>query len=492
MPRSVPSLRIRVVRDLPLRGEGDYVLYWMVAARRTSSNFALDRAVELARELKRPLLVFEALRAGYRWASDRLHAFVLQGMADNAAACAASGVGCFTYVEPQDGDGKGLLAALAARACAVVTDDWPCSFVPRMVEAAGGALAVRIEAVDGNGIVPMAAAEKAFARAVDFRRFLQRCLAEHVVETPSERPLARLRGLPRATIPRGIARRWRPASSALLRAEAPALAALPIDHTVAPSPVLMGGPRAARATLLRFVERGLPRYATERAHPDADATSGLSPYLHFGHVGVHEVFAAVTASDDWSPDCLGAIRSGGKDGFWGASADVEAFLDQLVTWRELGFNLCRHAPRAYDRYDSLPVWARFSLEQHAIDPRPRLYPLAELAASKTDDEVWNAAQTQLREEGRLHNALRMLWGKRVLTWTASPRVALRVLVELNNRYAIDGRDPNSYAGIGWCLGRYDRPWAPRRPIFGAVRCMTSASAKRKLRMREYLARYAPR
>jgi deoxyribodipyrimidine photo-lyase len=489
MPHPVPSLRIRAVNDRPLRPDGDYVLHWMIAARRTRSNFALDRAVELARELGRPLLVFEALRCGYRWASDRLHAFVMQGMADNAADCERHGVAYRSYVEPQEGAGRGLLAALATRACAVVTDDWPCGFVPHMVEAAGRALPVRLEAVDGNGLLPLAAGEKAFGRAYDFRRHLQKHLPGHLAATPTKNPLARLRGMPHATPPEAVTQRWLAKSGSL-----DALHRLPIDHRVAPSPVLHGGARAGHVTLARFVDERLARYAEERSHPDADAQSDLSPWLHFGHVGVHEVLEAVTAPEDWSPSRIASTTSGAKDGWWGASTNVEAFLDELVTWRELGFNVSHHRPDDYDRYESLPGWARASLELHGADPRPRRHTLAELADAATADPVWNAAQTQLREEGRLHNYLRMLWGKRVLEWTGSAREALEVLVELNNRYAVDGRDPNSYSGIFWCLGRFDRPWAPERPIFGVIRYMSSANTLRKLRMKGYLARYtrAPR
>jgi deoxyribodipyrimidine photo-lyase len=170
------------------------------------------------------------------------------------------------------------------------------------------------------------------------------------------------------------------------------------------------------------------------------------------------------------------------------SPAAEAFIDQLVTWRELGYNMAARRDD-YAEYSSLPDWARRSLDAHAADPRPHIYPFETLDAATTDDELWNAAQRQLRREGRIQNYLRMLWGKRILEWTAAPQDALAAMIELNNRYALDGRNPNSYSGIFWVLGRYDRPW-PVRPIFGAVRYMSSANTARKLRVREYLARYA--
>jgi deoxyribodipyrimidine photo-lyase len=484
----VPELRIRAANDRPVRRDGDCVLYWMIAQRRRRANFALQRAVELAQELGRPLVVLEALRCGYRWASDRLHAFVLQGMAANRADFADSGALHHAYVEPEPGAGSGLLAALAAKACAVVTDDVPCFFLPRMVAAAAAAarIPVRLEAVDGNGLLPLRAADRAFGRAFDFRRFLQRELPLHLVDFPRGDPL---RGvvLPAAVLPRGFAKRWPAAGDELLAAPAAALAALPIDHSVRPSP-LPGGSAAAGATLRRFLEAKLPRYAAERSDPDADCASGLSPFLHFGHVSVHQVFAGLAAREEWTRT---RIRDGasGQRGWFGMSENAEAFLDELVTWRELGFHWCAHRGD-HDRFEALPDWARATLAAHAGDPREHVYSLDEFAAGRTHDQVWNAAQNQLRRDGVLQNYLRMLWGKKVLEWTRSPQDAWGILIELNNRYALDGRDPNSYSGIGWVFGRYDRPWAPERPVYGVVRYMSSTNTVKKLKCKRYLAEYS--
>jgi deoxyribodipyrimidine photo-lyase len=170
------------------------------------------------------------------------------------------------------------------------------------------------------------------------------------------------------------------------------------------------------------------------------------------------------------------------------SPEAEAFLDQLVTWRELGFHTCAHRADFGD-YASLPEWATATLAKHERDPREHVYALEEFAAAATHDLLWNAAQRQLLREGVIHNYLRMLWGKKILEWTATPREALAVMIELNNRYAVDGRDPNSYAGIFWVLGRYDRPWGPERPVFGTVRYMSSENTARKHPVREYLRKY---
>ena len=482
---AVTASRIRPLVEQDPTPHGRYVLYWMTASRRTRHNFGLQRAVELATTLDRPLVILEALRVGYRWASDRLHQFVLEGMRDNAAALEGSPAHYYPYVEPEEGAGSGLVEALAKHASAVVADDYPAFFIPRMLDTAARRLSVRFEAVDGNGLFPMWNATQTFSSAYQFRRALQRELPAYLNALPLPDPLADA-SLPvlEAGAIADIEARWPRAELASLDP-----GALPIDHEVRPASI-HGGAVAGRERLEAFIAHSLERYGQGRNHPDDDDQSGLSPYLHFGHIGSHEVFAAVAEHEEWSPERLGTDTRGHKAGWWGMSPGAEAFLDELVTWRELGFNACVRDPEGYDRYESIPGWAQSTLEAHASDDR-RLYTLDELSAARTEDDVWNAAQRQLRHEGRIHNYLRMLWGKRIVEWTEGPREALEVMVELNNRYALDGRDPNSYSGILWCLGKYDRPWGPERPVYGTVRYMSSENTRRKLRMSAYLERWGP-
>jgi deoxyribodipyrimidine photo-lyase len=481
----VPDVRLRSANERPIRPDGNYVLYWQIAARRTKANFALQQALRHARELDKPLLVLEALRCDYRWASDRLHAFVLQGMADNQAAYEAAGVTYLPYVEPRRGAGKGLLAALAADACVIVTDEFPCFFLPRMVAKAAAAMPVKVEVVDGNGLLPLRVGDKVFGRAFDLRRFLQKALPAHLGDFPVGEPL-RNYDLGAAKLPKGVAKQWPAASEAMLAAASKELAVLPLDHAVGVVPT-RGGSVAAGQRLRTFLSERLPRYGDERSEPDADAASGLSPYLHFGHLSVHQVFAAVAKQEGWQRDKLKATTSGQR-GWMGMSATAESFLDELITWRELGYNYTWQRDD-YEQYESLPEWARATMEKHAGDRREHLYTLEEFALSKTHDPVWNAAQTELRETGAMQNYLRMLWGKKVLEWTKHPSEAMAILIELNNRYALDGRNPNSYTGISWVLGRYDRPWAPEREVYGVIRYMSSTNTVKKLRMKAYLAKW---
>jgi deoxyribodipyrimidine photo-lyase len=485
----VPATRVRAGADRPPRSDVDHVLYWMTMARRTGWNFGLQRAVEWARHLGKPLIVLEALRCDYPWASDRLHRFVLDGMADHAARLARHRVLYYPYVEPAPGAGKGLLAALAARAAVVVTDDFPAFFLPRMLEAAARQVTTRFELVDSNGLLPLRAAERAFPTAYTFRRFLQRALPAHLDAAPAADPLARARLPVLRALPAAIVRRWPPASPALLAGAPAALAALPIDHGVG-AVALRGGTAAGAQALAAFVADRLARYPERRSQPEVAGTSGLSPYLHFGHVSTHQVLAAVAAREGWTPARAARTAPGRRTGWWRMSAAAEAFLEQLVTWRELGFNTCAHRPD-HARYESLPAWARATLAKHAGDRRPHVYPRDVLEAGGTHDPLWNAAQMQLVRDGWFHNSLRMLWGKKILEWSARPEDAIPTMAELMNRHALDGRGPNAWSGYFWTLGRYDRPWGPERPIFGTVRYMSSASAARKLRVREYVRRYAP-
>jgi deoxyribodipyrimidine photo-lyase len=486
---ATPDLRLSLIGDGPVRRDGALVLYWMTAARRTHYNYALDRAVGWARDLTRPLVILEDLRSGRRWDADRFHRFVLDGMADAARRLADKPLLYYPYAEPAEGDADGLVPALAERACVVVTDAYPCSYWPEVVAAAAGEVGVRMEQVDSCGLLPMLAAEKTFKTAASFRRFLQASLPEHLAAFPTKDPLADL-DLPRLeALPKVIAQRWPAADEALLAGDARALADLDIDHGVGTAPAT-GGETAATRTLRTFLRNRLDRYLGGARHPDDEATSDLSPYLRHGHVGVHRVFDELADAQNWSSDRLAPEPTGKREGWWGMGENAEAFLDELVTWREIGYNFCYRRDDFGD-YDSLPDWARETLADHAGDPRPETYSLEQLTAAQTADPLWNAAQTQLVRTGRLHNYMRMLWGKKILEWSPSPEAATERMIELNNRYALDGRDPNSYTGIFWCLGRYDRPWGPERPIFGKVRYMTSESTRRKLHLARYLDTYAP-
>ena len=372
------DLRTRTINASPIRAEGDFVLYWMIATRRPGFNFGLDRAIAWARLLKRPVIVLEALRVDYPWASDRFHAFVIQGMADNALAFSAGPLLYYPYVEPSHGAGRGLLEALGRQACVVVTDEFPCFFLPRMVDAAGARLKVKLEAVDSNGILPLRSTDRTFVTAAHFRRHVQKQLRTHLLAFPAERPATDRSSSVCRSIPADILHGGRPPARRCSRATPPALRALPIDHSV-PVVAMRGGVSAGRAALQAFVANRLRDYHLGHNHPDDEGTSRLSPYLHFGHLSAHEVFTAVMRHEKWSAAKLATEATGARDGWWGVGPGPEAYLDQLIVWRELAYNTCANRPTDYDRFESLPPWAardavparRRCSSDHVFDDGPR-------------------------------------------------------------------------------------------------------------------------
>ncbi len=482
----VPAVRIRSLTDLPARGDGQFVLYWMTAFRRTESNFALQRAIEWCERLNRPLVVLEAIRLHYRWASDRLHQFVIDGMIDHCDAFERSHATYLPYVESIPGEGSGLVETLAKHACLTVADDFPCFFHPILYERVVKRWPFPVELVDSNTILPMRVADRTFTVAHSYRRYMQKEMPQHLDQFPVERPLELLSPRHGGAFSSALIRPWPMASRDDL--ERIDFNRLSIDHSVQPSPH-RGGMKQAIAVLGRFLKERLEGYGHARNEPDEDGSSWLSPYLHFGHISPHQVFNGLTRALDWNPERLGK-PNGRMTGFWNAGEDGDAILDQLLTWREMGFNMCWREPH-YDRYDSLPGWAIETLDQHASDRRPTVYSFQQFERAETHDPLWNAAQRQLVGEGRMHNYLRMLWGKKILHWTANPREALSIMIELNNKYALDGRNPNSYSGIFWVLGRYDRAWGPERPIFGKIRYMTSESTRSKFSVKRYLEKWGP-
>jgi deoxyribodipyrimidine photo-lyase len=484
----IPVQRLRVLKDQPPNGNGRFVLYWMTAFRRPFHNFALQRAVELAQELKKPLLILEPLRCDYPYASDRLHNFILEGMADNADHFSCTSAAYYPYIEEEQGAGKGLLEKLANSACLIIADDHPGFFYPQMLKAAAKKIPVRIEAVDSNGLLPLSATEQAFPTAFAFRRFLQKTLPGHLFEFPQADPLQDV-ALPQVSeIPTEVSNRWPAADKELLAASTEELSHLPLNHRVAVTDE-RGGWREAEFYLVRFLDERLPNYP-QRSEPDQQFTSELSPYLHFGQISSHQIVTQLFAKENWSIGNLSPDTKGKRSGWWGLSEAAESFLDELVTWREVGFNAARHLPD-YDQDSSLPDWARETLARHRDDPRPYLYSFEQFEQAETHDPLWNAAQTQLLREGRIQNYLRMLWGKKILEWSPDAETALQTTLTLNDKYALDGRDPNSISGIFWCLGRYDRAWGPERPIFGKIRYMSSENTARKFSVKNYLQHYAP-
>ncbi|TYP94757.1 Deoxyribodipyrimidine photo-lyase type II [Fodinibius salinus] len=466
--------------------DGDYVLYWMQINRRFQYNYALEYAVGWANKLDKPLLIYEGLSCDYPWASDRFHHFLMEGMKENLSYAEEENVNYYSYLEDKPGAGDGLLYELAENACAVISDEFPVYIIREHNEKVAPKLETPYITVDSNGIIPLGLTEKAPYNAYFFRKIMQRNFVECFTNSPKKDPLADLENLSKVKLGDEFLSKYPPADKKLENQES-FIGSLPINHDV--SKIALEGTRqSALGKLGQFIQYGLSKYDENRNDPDENAASGLSPWLHFGKISEYEIVDAVLDHQPkgWDLDNI-TFNKGSTGGFFNGDPNVDSFLDEVITWREVGFHFAHHEPD-YDQYETLPDWALESLEEHKDDPREYIYELEEFAQSKTHDEIWNAAQTQLREEGVMQNYLRMLWGKKVLEWTPNPETALAYLIELNNRYAIDGRDPNSYSGIFWIFGRFDRAWQ-ERPIYGKVRYMTSDSTRRKLKLKEYLDKY---
>jgi len=485
----VPEMRILIHRDAPPRKDGKFVLYWMRMNRRLSYNFALQRAVWWAKKLARPLLIADVLPLECPWACDRFHLFIMEGMSDIALKLEPSAVQYYPFIERKHGEGHALLNLLLRNACVSVTDEYPTRYFHDQLTQWREDGKSRIESVDSCGLLPLCAAERVFSTAYSFRRFLQQNVPSHLDYSPVRNPLKganlpRLRGLPGE-----LRAKWPPFLPTKDSLRQRLISSLAINHSIG-KPLFSGGEAAATKILRTFLRKKLAKYSSQRNDPEVDVTSGLSSYLHFGFISTHQIFAELAERENWIPERLGENTAGHKSGWWGMSESAEGFLDQIVTWREIGFNFC-HLRDDYDQFDSLPAWARTTLRKHAADPRPNRYDTAELECACTHDPLWNAAQMQLAREGRIHNYLRMLWGKKIIEWSPSPEQAWETMIELNDKYALDGSDPNSYSGIGWVLGRFDRPWGPERPIFGTIRYMSSENTARKISVKDYIRRYAP-
>lgn len=492
--KTINSLRkhVRVGGTPEASRPGAYVLYWMQINRRLHYNYALDYAASWALKLRIPLVILEGLACDYPWASARTSAFLLEGMAEHASQLKDHpSITYIPFPEREAGQYAALVNTLTRHAAIVVSDEYPVFIMRERNDEWEKRLSVPFHTVDSNGILPMALSERAPYSAFVFRRLMQKYFLECWDQPPDYDPLRNMKnfGTP------GLDDR-------VLEKQSEGYRYLSSDDQIADfvdgldtlrqsiRPVSLRGTReAALSRLDAFLEEDLSGYDEERNNANADCTSRLSPWLHTGKISTFEIVSGVFSRQPEGWDMRSLRPAGGKrSGFFGGHPAVESFLDEVITWRETGFHHAWHTPM-YADYESLPEWARKTLEDHSGDPREYVYSYMEFEEARTHDPLWNAAQIQLRTEGRIHNYLRMLWGKKVLEWTPDPRTALRYLVDLNNYYALDGRDPNSYSGIFWIFGRFDRAWGPERPVFGKIRYMSSESAMRKLKPDAYLNRY---
>jgi deoxyribodipyrimidine photo-lyase len=338
------------------------------------------------------------------------------------------------------------LYKLAADAAVLVTDDYPGYMARRYNASVPDKIGIPYYVVDSSCIVPMSLLAKQEYAAYTIRPKITKLLPEY------------LQPLEETT----VQRKW----SGPLPQRPEVSGASDLDASVGPSEHLPGGRKAALKRLHEFLEDGLRRYARDNREPGASATSHLSSYLHFGHISSLEIAVAV---HEYAKE---------------HKLIVPEFLEQLIVRRELAFNFAAHGPDPRS-LSALPEWAQQTLAKHDKDPREVVYTREQFEHARTHDSLWNATQAQLLRDGIIHGYHRMYWGKKIIEWSKTHQDALDIMIYLHDRYALDGRDPNTYTNILWCFGLHDRPWT-ERPVFGMIRYMNLAGMQRKTNVRAYV------
>jgi deoxyribodipyrimidine photo-lyase len=425
--------------------DGDFVLYWMQASQRAFCNHALEYAIERANALGQPLVTGFGLTPSYPEANLRHYTFMLEGLQETAAGLAVRGIR-FLLLE---GSPEKAVTGPAGDASLIVTDRGYLTIQKEWRSTVAARVPCPLVQVESDVVVPVeTASPKEEWSAATLRRRIHRLLPDFLV-------------------PLGERTLYHPSVSAD-EEQIPfgkILASLPVDRSIRPSLQYRGGISEARRHLHRFLEDRLARFSEERNDPNADVLSNMSPYLHFGQISPLSIALKVAAT---------------------GSPNADAYLEELIVRRELAMNFVHYNP-AYDSFDGLPAWAKQSLRDHWGDRRAYLYSLEELESARTHDRYWNAAQQELVTTGKLHGYMRMYWGKKIIEWTKNPAVAYYIALYLNNRYELDGRDPNGYTGVAWCFGKHDRAWRERE-IFGKVRYMNANGLRRKFDVEAYVER----
>ena len=449
-PSDIQPTRVRRLNDRPPREGGRYVLYWMQASQRTRGNHALEHAVDRANDAGLPLVCCFGLTDGYPEANARHYHFMVEGLRDVAANLRKRGI----VFACDKGEPPEVAAKWAANAAVVVTDMGYVRPCRRWRITASEAIDCELVQIESGVVVPVEeASDKREYAARTLRPKIHRLWDAYLIPLESRKLKKSSLGL-------------KLAGDSDVTDPARLVAALDVDQSVGRSPVFDGGEDAAGDVLGRFLGGKLDGYAEHRNEPANDRHSYMSMYLHFGQISPLELALKVREA------------IGGDD--------RKSYLEELIIRRELAKNFVWYAPDVYDKYDCLPDWAKKTLADHRDDDRPTTYTRKQLEDAETRDGYWNAAMDQMRLTGFMHNYMRMYWGKKILEWCNTPEYAYETLLYLNDKYFLDGRDPNSYSNVAWVFGLHDRPWT-ERPVFGKVRYMNQKGLDRKFDMPRYVA-----
>jgi len=445
--------RVRKLNDQPLQ-KGRFVLYWMQASQRAEVNHALEYAIRAANEQNLPLVTLFVLTDEFPEANLRHYTFLLQGLKEVKTRMEERGISFVVLRGPM---GREVVKA-SRQASMVVTD---CGYLRVQREwrkEAAEKASCPVVQVETDVVVPV---EEAYPREA---------YSAAVLRPKIQGQLDKYR-MPLSATPVKRTLRSPDFAGLDLQKSIPAiLSPLSVDRTVPPVPHFHGGTAEAKKRLADFIAHKLMDYGELRNDPSLDCVSHMSPYLHFGQIS--PLYIAQEAQD------AGRVPLKPR----------ESFLEELIVRRELSMNFAYYHP-GYDTFQGVPEWARRTLKTHQKDKREYLYSREELEGARTHDSYWNAAQREMVITGKMHNYMRMYWGKKILEWSPTPEEAFRTALYLNNKYELDGRDPNSFAGVAWCFGKHDRPWGERR-IFGQVRYMNDAGLRRKFKIDDYVKKIA--
>lgn len=449
MQTTIPKTRIQGLNSLRIRN-GSYVMYWMQQSQRLEYNHALEFAIHKANKLGQKLLVVFGLSAHYPEANLRHYTFMLQGLKETQSALSDRGI----KMVIQRGCPSVIALILGADASLIVCDRGYLKHQKAWRNEVSLKAHCAVVQVESDVIVPVEiVSDKAEYAARTIRSKIKKNMDSSLVRFRHGR-------LKKDSLNLNV-------NSLDLTDIDLLLKDLNIDRSVpAVSPFLKGGTTSAKKSLKKFIRNGLPRYGRNRNQPQTDDTSQMSLYLHFGQISPLHIALQIKNADDQ------------------LQKEKETFLEELIVRRELSINFV-HYNQAYDSFDCLPDWAKKTLAEHRADKREPIYTREQLENAKTHDDYWNASMKEMKYTGFMHGYMRMYWGKKILEWSDSPENAFRTALAINNKYFIDGRDPNSYAGVAWLFGLHDRAWN-ERPIFGKIRYMSASGLERKCDIHAYL------
>ncbi|MBS3794566.1 MAG: deoxyribodipyrimidine photo-lyase [Candidatus Thorarchaeota archaeon] len=437
--------RIRRLNDLDIK-PGKYVLYWMQRSQRSSNNHALEYAIHNANSLEVPLIVYFGLTPDYPEGNIRHYHFMLEGLQETQQNLISRGIEMVVRIEPPS---VGIVA-MTGQSCLLVTDVGYLRHHRRWRQQVSSRIRCPMIQVETDAAVPVQVTspkEEYAARTI--RPKIHRHLDKYLIPIEETEINAEL---------------YSPNLSSVDLDDLNSVESrLGIDDSISICKNFRGGTKRAKTRLQDFIKTKLDDYDELRNDPSKDYLSNMSPYLHFGQISPLYIALRITEA--------------GKPG-------TDSYLEELIVRRELSLNFCFYN-QEYDSLNCLPDWARTTLQEHRNDSREYLYTMENFEHAETHDDYWNAAQQEMLDTGKMHGYMRMYWSKKILEWTDNPETAHAIALKLNNKYELDGRDPNGFAGVAWCFGKHDRAWK-ERAIYGKVRYMSAKGLERKFDIEQYV------